>query len=261
LRFAVRDIVLTFETNPQGVRMSIAEAIRPTASGSSRTKVWPTNGHKTESPAGMDLDLHLLQRIGTKLHFDRGETIFNEGDAAEYAYKVVSGAVRLCKHMADGRRQIAQFLLPGDFFSFMDLSEHSFTAEAVNDAILICYPQRQIERLGEEKLSLRKGFAALLTRRVRDIQNHLVMLGRQTAKEKVASFLLLLVEHDGTKSNAFLDVPMSRQDIADYLGLTIETVCRVLSAMKRQGLIGMPNLHQLVVKNLDALYEIADGDE
>jgi CRP/FNR family nitrogen fixation transcriptional regulator len=242
--------------------MSIAEITRPSVPPPPRSTVWPVFGKSViGSPAGANEDLQLLHRIGSRLHFGRGETIFNEGDPAEYAYKVVSGAVRLCKHMADGRRQIAQFLLPGDFFSFMELSEHSFTAEAVNDAVLICYPQRQIERLGEERLSLRKGFAALMTKRVRDIQNHLVMLGRQTAKEKIASFLLILIEHEGCKNGALLDVPMSRQDIADYLGLTIETVCRVLSAMKRESLIGIPNLHQLIVKDVDTLYALAEGEE
>lgn len=242
--------------------MSIAEITRPSVLPPSRSAVWPVFGKSgIGSPAGANEDLQLLHRIGSRLHFDRGETVFNEGDPAEYAYRVVSGAVRLCKHMSDGRRQIAQFLLPGDFFSFMELSEHSFTAEAVADTVLICYPQRQIERLGEERLSLRKRFTALLTKRVRDIQNHLVMLGRQTAKEKVASFLVVLIEHDGCENGALLDVPMSRQDIADYLGLTIETVCRVLSAMKREGLIGIPNLHQLIVKNAETLYALAEGEE
>ena len=242
--------------------MSVAEATRPVTSFSAHPAVWPRLGASHgESSAAAAEDQKLLHRIGSKIHFGRGETIFNEGDAADYAYKVVSGAVRLCKHMADGRRQIAQFLFPGDFFSFMELTEHSFTAEAVNDVVLLCYPQRQIERLGEERLSLRKSFAALLTRRVREIQNHLVMLGRQTAKEKVASFLLLIVEHTSREHGGLVEVPMSRQDIADYLGLTIETVCRVLSAMKREGVLGIPNLHQLVVKDVDALYAIAEGEE
>lgn len=233
--------------------MSISEAIRAV----DRRYAHPS---AEAAPArAADQDLQMLHRIGSKLHFGRGETIFNDGDPAEYAYEVVSGAVRLCKHMADGRRQIAQFMLPGDFLSFMDLPEHSFTAEAVNEVVLMCYPQRQIERLAEERLGVRKGFTALLTRRVLDIQNHLVMLGRQTAKEKVASFLLFLAEHNGRADDAVLDVPMSRQDIADYLGLTIETVCRVLSAMKREGLIGIPNLHQLVVKDIEAIYTLVDG--
>jgi CRP-like cAMP-binding protein len=242
--------------------MSIAEAVRHPLLPS---PVWPLPGEAAiGAPAGVDEDLRALHRIGSKLHFDRGETIFGEGDPAEYAYRVVKGAVRLCKHMADGRRQIAQFLLKGDFFSFMELSEHSFTAEAISDTTLICYPRRQIERLGEERPSLRKRFSAILSRRVCDIQKHLVILGRQTAKEKIASFLLLLAEHQGPDEEdeeTVLDVPMSRQDIADYLGLTIETVCRVLSAMKREGLIEIPNLHQLTVNDVDTLYALADGEE
>jgi CRP-like cAMP-binding protein len=163
--------------------------------------------------------------------------------------------------MPDGRRQIAQFLFAGEFFSFMDLQEHSFSAEAVNDVVLLCYPQKQIERLGEERLTLRKRFASLLTRRVRDIQNHLVMLGRQTAKERVAAFLLHVIEHTGIDKNNVMELPMSRQDIADYLGLTIETVCRVLSAMKRNGLVEIPNLHQLVIRKPAVLAELAEGGE
>ena len=229
----------------------------------------PGGGHGSGSGAGPGQgdpaafsadDLKLLHTIGSRIHFGRGETIFSEGDAADFAYQIVSGTVRLCKHMADGRRQIAQFLFPGDFFSFMHLNEHNFTAEAVIDAVLVSYPQRQIERLGEERASLRKNFSAMLSRRVLDIQNHLVMLGRQTAKERVASFLIVIVEHSHCKNGGTIDVPMSRQDMADYLGLTIETVCRVLSAMKKQGLLGIPNLHQLVIKNVGALYAIAGGD-
>ena len=205
-------------------------------------------------------DLKVLHAIGSRIHFSRGETIFSEGDPADYAYQIVSGTVRLCKHMADGRRQIAQFLFPGDFFSFMDLSEHSFTAEAVNEAVLVCYPLRQIERLEDERASLRKNFSAMLSRRVRNIQNHLVMLGRQTAKERLASFLIVIIEHSHCKNGGTIEVPMSRQDIADYLGLTIETVCRVLSAMKKQGILSIPNLHQLVIKKAQALYAIASGE-
>ena len=213
-------------------------------------------------PAPMsDDDLKALHKIGSRMHFARGETIFSEGDSAEYAYKIASGTVRLCKHMSDGRRQIAQFIFPGEFFSFMDLKEHSFTAEAVNDVVLLCYPQKQIERLGEERSTLRKRFADVLTRRVRDIQNHLVMLGRQTAKERVAAFLVHVIEHMGIDKNGLMELPMSRQDMADYLWLTIETDCRVLSAMKRERLIDIPNLHQLVIKNTATLAELAEGSE
>lgn len=226
------------------------------------SRIWPFPGKRPAgTPVGMDDDLQLLHRTGAKLRFDRGETIFNEGDTAEYAYSVVSGAVRLCKHLSDGRRQIAQFLLPGDFFSFVDMAEHSFTAEAVCDVVLACYPQRQIERLSEERPAIRRFFASLLSRRVRDVQNHLVMLGRQTAREKVASFLVMLIEREGAGEAGHLELRMSRQDIADFLGLTIETVCRVLSAMKREKLIGIPGLHELTIRDVDTLYALADGGE
>jgi CRP-like cAMP-binding protein len=238
--------------------MSLAELAR----SPSPSPVWPVAGQAmARSPAEPDMDEDVLRRIGSKIRYSRGETIFNEGDLAEFAYKVAHGTVRLCKHLADGRRQIAQFLMPGDFFSFMELSEHSFTAEAVSDVTLVSYPRRQLERVVEERPNLRRRFTALLSKTIHDSQNHLVILGRQTAKEKVSSFLIMLAERQSEDAGALIDIRMSRQDIADYLGLTIETVCRVLSDMRRTRLIDIPNLHQLTIRNSDALEDIADGVE
>lgn len=92
-------------------------------------------------------------------------------------------------------------------------------------------------------------------------QNHLLMLGRQTAKERVASFLLLMAERHKTKYCKAIDIPMSRQDIADYLGLTIETVCRALGELKRVGIISVPNRHQIIVRNTEVLESMALGEE
>ena len=239
--------------------MSIAELTRLADPSS---QVWPFAGKRPiTSPGDSDDDLLALQRAGSKIRFDRGKTIFNEGDPAEHSYRVVSGAVRLCKHMADGRRQIAQFLLPGDFFSFVEMAEHSFTAEAVADTVVASYPQRQIERMIDERPALRRYFGSLLTRRVKDVQNHLVMLGRQTAKEKVASFLMMLVDRTGAEDGSRIEILMTRQDIADFLGLTIETVCRVLSAMKRAKLIDISGLHELIIRNTNRLCTLAEGEE
>jgi CRP/FNR family nitrogen fixation transcriptional regulator len=203
-------------------------------------------------------DVPALQRIATKARYGRNEMIFGEGDPADYTYKLVSGAVRLCKHMADGRRQIADFVLPGDYFGFAQIGEYSFSAEAVGEVVVLCYPQRQIEALGDENPGIRKQFTTILVKRLLDMQNHIVMLGRKTAKERLVSFLLMLADRSGT-AGGIIDVPMSRQDIADYLGLTIETVCRVLSDMKRSRLIDLPNLHQVALRNIDALYALSDG--
>jgi CRP-like cAMP-binding protein len=208
-----------------------------------------------------DEDLRQLQRLGAKVRFARNETIVNEGDEANYAYKVVSGAVRLCKHMVNGRRQIADFLLPGEFFGFLQFGSYTFTAEAVGEVVLMAYPNRQVENLSNTMPAMRDRIMMVLSQRLLGMQDHLVMLGRQSARERVASFLLMLAERVGAEDGALVDMPMSRQDIADYLGLTIETVCRVLSDMKRTKVIDTPNLHQVGIRSLDALETLAEGED
>ncbi len=205
-------------------------------------------------------DLGALRQLGTMSSFARNETIFNEGDWAEYSYKVVSGAVRLCKMLPDGRRQIADFFLPGDFFALGESNEHAFTAEAVNEAVVVCFSRRRIERLCDEAPHIRKDLLSRLYRDLSAAQNHLVMLGRQSAKERVASFLLLLAERVKANNGESIELPMGRQDIADYLGLTIETVCRALSDLKRSKLITTPSTHEVVLNNTEALRALTDNE-
>jgi CRP/FNR family nitrogen fixation transcriptional regulator len=217
-----------------------------------------TGGSK---PSPADEDLRALQQVGIKVRFARNETIFNDGDEAKNCYKVISGAVRLCKHMSDGRRQIADFLLAGDFFGFMQFGTYKFTAEAVGDVVLMCYPQGQVARLSNAMPNLRGRLLVLLSQRLLGMQDHLVMLGRQTAKERVASFLLHIAERSDAEEGLAFDLPMSRQDIADYLGLTIETVCRMLSELKRERIIAIPNASQIVLNDMDVLQALAEGGE
>jgi CRP/FNR family nitrogen fixation transcriptional regulator len=211
-----------------------------------------------KSAAESDDATQALQRIGTKMRYARNETIFSEGDEAAYSYKVVSGAIRLCKHLADGRRQIAGFILPGEYCGLLPLAEHRFTAEATSDLVVIAYPQRQIDALVETMPSMRRRLAGFLTQRLHGMQDHVIMLGRQTAKERVVSFLLNLAQRARTDADEAAELPMSRQDIADYLGLTIETVCRVLSSLKRARLIALPSLHQVALINVEALETLAE---
>jgi len=202
--------------------------------------------------------LTALDGIGSHLHIAPNRTIFSQGEPVDHAYKIVSGVVRLCKHLPDGRRQIAQFLFPGEYFSFVTIGDHGFSAEAVVDVTLLSFPQKHVERLCQEHPHLRARLFELLSQRVHDIQNHLTMVGRQTAKERVAAFLLLLSQRlstDGTR----ITVPMNRQDIADYLSLTMETVSRTLSLLKANRIISVPDLHQLELRNIDALHALADG--
>jgi CRP-like cAMP-binding protein len=209
----------------------------------------------------LDEDLRALQQAGVKVRCSRGETIFNDGDEATSCYKVISGAVRLCKHMADGRRQIADFLLAGDFFGFTQFGQYKFTAEAVGDVVLMSYPQRLVARLSSSMPNLRERLLVLLSQRLLGMQDHLVMLGRQTAKERVSSFLLHIAERSDAEEGLAFDLPMSRQDVADYLGLTIETVCRMLSELKREKIIAIPNTSQVVINDIETLQTLTEGGE
>jgi CRP-like cAMP-binding protein len=209
------------------------------------------------SHGGRD-ELSALDRKGTPLLIPQNQTIFSQGEPVNHAYKIVSGVVRLCKHLPDGRRQIAQFLFPGDYFSFVTIGDHGFSAEAVVDLSLLSFSQDRIERLCQDNPNLRSRLFQMLSQRVRDIQNHLTIVGRQTAKERVAAFLLLLAERLGSDGMG-IDVPMNRQDIADYLSLTMETVSRTLSRLKATRMIAIPNLHRLELRNIDALRALAEG--
>lgn len=244
--------------------MIAAQAVRPASVHSAPPLAWPGIGARG-SVFGTSLetqsDVRALQLLGSKLRVQRGNTIFNEGDPAVNAYKVVSGTVRVCKHLSDGRRQIVQFAFAGDFVSVMESGDHSFTAEAVSDVVLTSYPQRQIDRLVAESSSIRQRFMTLMSHRLCEMQDHLMVLGRQTAKERVASFLLMLFNRTGFEADDVLDVSIGRQDIADYLGLTIETVCRTLSELKRSGIIDIPNQRQLCLCDVETLQSLAAGED
>lgn len=208
-------------------------------------------------------DFAALEAIGTKVSFGRNETIFNEGDAVKYCYRVVSGSVRLCKLLADGRRQITDFFLPGDFFGLVDFDAHAFSAETITGTVVMRYARNQVDALSDEDSRLARRLGRLMHERLSATQAHLVMLGRRTVKERVASFLVNMAERLGldSENGGDLDLPMGRLDVADYLGLTIETVCRSISELKRSGVIAVPNTHRIVLRKLEALRDLAEGEE
>jgi len=217
---------------------------------------WPVLDGGRSEPA--DPVAAALQSIGTVLKFKRNTAVFNEGDAARHVYKVISGAVRTCRVLMDGRRQIADFTLPGDFFGLDWQSEHGFTAEAIADTVVVSYPRAQLEHAAETQFAVQKLLMSLLSKNLSATQNHVVMLGRQTAQERLAWFLLSIMGRSNHDTN--LDLPMSRLDIADFLGLTIETVSRGISQFKRQQLITVSGSHKVSLKDVAALESIASGE-
>jgi CRP/FNR family transcriptional regulator, nitrogen fixation regulation protein len=198
-----------------------------------------------------------FERIGARRSFARNEEIFAEGAAADCWFKVVSGTVRLCKLLADGRRHIAEFFFAGDCFGFDNMPERLFSAEAVGDVIVMRYPRRTTERLIDDNPMLARGLRDMTLRDLANAQIRMLMLGRMSAPERVATFILDMFERrDGGRT---VELPMSRNDIADYLGLTIETVCRVMSAFKRSGTIGIPTPHSIELRDRGALAAIGEA--
>ena len=198
-----------------------------------------------------------FEQIGTRRSYARNDEIFAEGDRADCWFKVVSGAVRVCKLLPDGRRHIAEFHFAGDCFGFDSLPERLFSAEAVSDAVIMRFPRPATERLIDESPKLARYLREMTLRDLANAQIRMLTLGRMSAPERVATFLRDMF--DRRDASRVLDLPMARADIADYLGLTIETVCRVLSAFKRDGVIDIPNAHRIELRNRAALAEIGEG--
>ena len=176
------------------------------------------------SNARGDQRISVPQFAGATIRLRNNQMIFNEGDEVRHFYKLMAGRVRLCKVRCNGRRQIIELLIPGDIFGFEFSAEYPLIAEAAGKVVLERYPFHQIERLSEGRPDVPRYLMTLLQRNLSAVQNHMVMLGRQTAKERVAAFLAsFAVRLDITRSGV-IDLGVARQDVADYVGLALETV-------------------------------------
>jgi CRP-like cAMP-binding protein len=173
--------------------------------------------------------------IGVTLHPARDQEVFGEDEPADQVYKVVHGGVRGFRVLADGRRQICEFYLAGDLFGIEPDGVHHMTAEALGDTVLVAARR---SALGDERdADTARRLWSLAMSQLHREREHAVTLGRRSAAERVAWFLIDTAGRLGTGDH--LDLPMSRQDIADYLGLTIETVSRTLTQMQGSGLISL----------------------
>jgi CRP/FNR family nitrogen fixation transcriptional regulator len=183
--------------------------------------------------------LDLLEQFGTTVSVEREQEIHGQGEQARFCHRILSGCVRMVKLMEDGRRQVGEFLMAGDLFGFDELETHDFAAEAVSDVVLRRYPRRMVEALAESNVALARRLRDLTSVSLRTAHTRLVLLGRKTASERIATFLLEMEERLPQVRAYRLELPMSRTDMADHLGLTIETVCRVLAHIRRDGTIAI----------------------
>jgi CRP-like cAMP-binding protein len=187
-------------------------------------------------PAEAD-PLQTLESLATTLHLEPEKTIHEQGDPAEFCYRVVSGCVRVVKLMEDGRRQVSEFLVAGDSFGFESPDVHDFATETVTNVVLRRYPRHGLEALADRNVAFARRLRVLTAGKLQAARRRMVLLGRKTAVERIASFVLEMSERLPARPDGRFKLPMSRTDMADYLGLTIETVCRTLAGLRRLGVI------------------------
>ena len=196
-----------------------------------------------------------LRAAGTVIRIAESREIFAEGEDTDTFYKVVSGVVRVCKFLSDGRRQIEAFHVAGEIFGFELGAERCLSAEAVSDCMLISYRRHNVEQLAQRNENVSHQLLRFAMHNLAQAQDHSLLLGRRGAAEKVACFILGWSRRCASEDGVHL--AMSRQDMADYLGLTIETISRSLSQFERDGVIALPTTRHLKVLNADALEDLA----
>src|SRR5499427_8279654 len=190
------------------------------------------------------------RRIGIVRSYPRKSQIIREDDPADHVYEVISGTLCTCKVLREGRRrQIAGFYFPGDICGLESAKKHGVTVEAITNAKVRVFKKRALTTLASSNLEVADRLLALTTRELARKQDHLLLLLSTTAEERIISFLIDMVQRASPREDDRIDLPMSRRDIADYLGLTIETVSRTLTDLERRGAIEISGRRYIMLRN------------
>jgi CRP/FNR family nitrogen fixation transcriptional regulator len=185
--------------------------------------------------------------IATESTYGKDQEIYGEDEPAEYVFQVIRGAVRTYKLLADGRRQIGAFHLPGDVFGLESGATHRLAAEAILDSTLRLVKRRSLEHSAQSDVRVARDLWSITSDELLHAENHMLLLGQKTAMERVATFLLEM-DRRLTKTG-MIALPMCRRDIGDYLGLTLETVSRSLSELQSKGVLGLSTARQIVLRD------------
>ncbi len=221
-----------------------------------------THQNSQRSTAAQTADgLAPVEAQGSNLRLETDRLLFQEGDAADYCYKIISGAVRLLKQMPDGRRHVTNFFLPGSLIGFDLETEHGFAAEAIVETVVRRYPKPSLARIADESPRMLQQMLTLTLRRLASSQQQALSLGCRTAMERLAGFITAQAgkQAEERHPDAQVNLPMSRLDIADYLGLTVETVSRLFTKLRRDGVIALPTAQRVVIRDWNALDELCEG--
>jgi CRP/FNR family nitrogen fixation transcriptional regulator len=223
--------------------MHTQTAIRPASYGRSPAQV------NRPVPSGRP-SADVIELMGTVMPFARNAEIYGENEPAEYLYKVISGTVRTYKVLIDGRRQIGAFHVLGDVFGFETGEEHTFSAEAITDCKVAVIRRSALSAAAARDNEVARYMWTLTARELQRVQSHMLLLIK-SAQERVATFLLEMAQR--VSAGGTVELAMSRQDIADYLGLTIETVSRTLTQLEKNAAIEVSTSRRIVLRNHSAL--------
>jgi CRP/FNR family transcriptional regulator, nitrogen fixation regulation protein len=191
----------------------------------------------------------VIQPIGVVRSYPRKSQIIREDDPADQVYEVVSGTVCACRILREGRRQIAGFYFAGDIFGLESTNKQTVAAEAITNAKVRIFKKQALTALASSNLDAADRLLALTARELARKQDHLFLLLSTSAEERIVSFLVEMVQRASPREDDVIDLPMARSDIADYLGLTIETVSRVLWDFERRGAIEISGRHSIMLRN------------
>lgn len=188
---------------------------------------------------------------GTVVRYARNEEIFSEGHPADFIYRVRSGSVRIFRVLSDGRRMIESFRFTGDSFGIEPTEQHSLSAEAVTDTEIVATPRTLVVRRSESDQAFSRELWHAAVAELAEARKHMLVLACQSAIERVGSFLVEIAERNGTGDA--VNLTMCRQDIADYLGLTIETVSRTITELAERGAIEVPSARRILLRDRSLL--------
>lgn len=188
------------------------------------------------------------------------EYLFVEGDPVSHLYRIETGAIALYRALADGRRQVMGFAYPGDLVGLGVEGEHVMNAQAVKPTRLRCLPLATLRHSAARDPMLGFKLYEALARELAATRDLMLTTGQRSAVERLASFLLALSRRNG-QDPTVVELPMTRTDIGDFLGLTIETVSRTFTKLKMMGLLELPQCNQVKILNVEELKGLADGEE
>ncbi|AXI45229.1 transcriptional regulator [Sulfitobacter sp. SK012] len=208
-------------------------------------------------------ELALLEKMKDYRSFQAGETIFWRGEPLEYVASIVTGVATLAKTMEDGRTQMVGLLLPSDFIGRPGRNTIDFDVVATDDVTLCCFHREKFEKLVQDTPQIAQRLMELALDELDAARDWMVLLGRKTAREKICTFIEMLIRRSaptGASADQLVNLHMTRDQIADFLGLTLETVSRQFNALKKDGVIDFSDRRQFVVKDHAALHDETGDD-